>query len=71
MESLFGILKKIRLLKFEEDCLKTAVDRFLKKMSFLAFLVCIIHKEPIELSNFDPLYLIIHLEFQKAIKSNC
>ena len=63
MES-FCNLKKIRLWQFEEDCLKTVGgDRFLMKLSFLAFLVCAFHKERIELSDFDPLYLKIYLEF--------
>ena len=32
-------------------------DRFLMKFSFFTFLVCPLNKEPIELSDFHPLYL--------------
>ena len=39
------------------------------KLSFFAFLVCAFHKEPIELSDFDPLHLNIYLEFYKAVKA--
>ena len=44
----FSYLIKIRLRKFEEDCLKTAGgDRFLMKYSIFAFLVCAFHNKPI------------------------
>ena len=39
------------------------------KKSFFVFLVCALHKEHIELSDFDPLYLKFYLEFSKAVKS--
>ena len=45
----FCNLIKIRLLKFEDDFLKTAGNRLLMKLSFFTFLVCGFHKEPIEL----------------------
>ena len=35
------------------------------KLSFLAFLVSAFHKEPIELSDFDMLYVKIHLDLKK------
>ena len=38
-------------------------DIFLMKCSSFAFLVCALHKEPIELSGFDHLYLENYLEF--------
>ena len=70
MESLCNLIM-IRLWKFEEDCLKTeGGDRFLMKLSFFAFLVCAFHKEPIELSDFDLLYLKNYFEFLKAVKNN-
>jgi len=40
------------------------------KLSFFAFLVCAFHKEPIELYDFDLLYLKKYLEFLKAVKNN-
>ena len=73
---------EIRMLKFEKNCLKTiGGDRFLMKLSFCAFLVCTFHKEPFEVSDFDPWYLknyfriwlavqIVSLNFYK-IKSIC
>ena len=49
MESLCNLIKNW-LWKFEEHYLKTARgDRFLMKLSFLAFLVCAFHKEPIKI----------------------
>ena len=39
------------------------------KLSFSAILVCAFHKEPIELSDFDPLYLKNYFEFIKAVKT--
>ena len=57
-------LVKSKLRKFEEDCLKTVGgDRFLMKWSFFAFLVCPFHKEPIERSGFNPLYLKNYFKF--------
>ena len=50
--------------KFENVCFKTVGrDRFFMKWSIFAYLVCAFHKEPIELSGFDPLYLNNYLEF--------
>ena len=52
MESFCNLIK-IRLWKFEEDCLKTVGgDLFLLKLSFFAFLVCAFHKEQIEIDDF-------------------
>jgi len=57
MESFCNLIK-IRLRKFEENCLKSVEEnRFLMKLYFFAFLVCAFHEEPIELSDFDLLYL--------------
>ena len=33
------------------------------------FLVCTFHKEPIEISGFNPLYFKIYLEILKAVKT--
>ena len=53
-----------KLLKFEKHCLKTVEgDIFLQKWYFFAFLFCTFHKEPIELSRFNPLYLKNYFEF--------
>ena len=65
----FCNLIKIRLWKFEEGCLKiVGEDRFLMKLYLFALLVCALHREPIELSDFDPLHLKIYLEFEKSGK---
>ena len=61
---LFCNVIKIRLWNFEEDCLKSVGDRLLMKLSFFALLVFTFHKEPIKLSDFDPLYIKIYLEYQ-------
>ena len=39
------------------------------KLSFFAFLVCAFNKEPIELSDFDLLYLKNYFELSKAVKT--
>ena len=68
MESFYNLIK-IRWWKFKEHCLKTVGgDTFLMKLSFFAFKVCAFHKEPIELSGFDPLYLENYFEFCEAVK---
>ena len=38
------------------------------EIKLFTFLVCTFRKEPIEFSNFDPLYLKVYLEFLKTIK---
>ena len=50
--------------KFWSD-LKNVVD-FNEVVFLFAFLVCTFHKERIELSNFDTLYLKAYLEFKKS-----
>ena len=46
--SFFYYTIKIRMFKFENDCLKTVGgDRFLMKWSMFAFLVCAFHKDPL------------------------
>ena len=63
MELFFNLIK-IRLLKFEDDCLKTVGgDIFLIKKSIFPFLFCAFYKKPIELSVLDPLYLKNYFEF--------
>ena len=62
MESLCNLII-IRLLKFEEDCLKTeGEDRFLMKWSNFVFLVSAFYKAPIERSDFDPSHLENYFE---------
>ena len=39
------------------------------KIFFFAFLVCPFHKEPIEQSDFDPLYLKNYFELSIAVKT--
>ena len=39
------------------------------KRSIFAFLICAFHKQPIELSKFDLLYLKNYFEFSKAVKT--
>ena len=49
-------LVKSKLLKIEEDCLKTVGgDIFLMKYYFAAFLVCSFYNDHIRLSDFHPI----------------
>ena len=51
-------------LKSEEGCLKTVGDKSFNDVIFiLPYLVSTFHKEPIELSSFDPLYLENSFEY--------
>ena len=60
----FCIISKIIFVKFQNDCSKNeGGDRFLEKWSKIAVLVYPSHKEPIERSNFDRLYLKSYFEF--------
>ena len=57
-------LIKIRLSKFEKDCLKiVGGDKCFIKTYIFAFLICAFYKEPIEIPDFDPLCIEKYFEF--------
>ena len=62
--SLYNLIKT-RLRKSENGCLKTVKYRLLMKQYVFMFLVCDFHKELIELSGFETLYLKNYFNFFK------
>ena len=58
MHLIFKILEKKLTVKNKKKRLQNEVeDRLLMKKSFFFFLVCAFHKEPIELTGFNRLYI--------------
>ena len=62
VHNIFFLIFKDRLLKIEEDCLKTVGGIFFNETVLFNFLVFAFFQEPIEVSTFDSLYLKNYFE---------